>query len=789
YPCMRNLGAEEEGSVLYKQTVLKIRRGLERNTKGRDPLAKSAVKHLKDFSSHYGVRRPVIADIAGGPMATPDEHSTKVKMMVYAILRKHMKCLCLDDEGKPRGHTHIARLLLTAAPSYTSEDQAEFEMLFHTVPDSGESTLSWSRARQCCWQDVQVLVPRETKVGFVDQGPQKSSSRAMEKVKRGNFCDLISLNENSRLCLTIQRDGLFKGRPDQLKQIVENEPGISLSKLLDTHRLSMEMKGILAYIVAQSVWQFYESDWMNTRWNSDTIQFIPGVNLDSEAATQNGIFAWKPYFSVHFGEEDPDFSDCSAFGSGDIHQYPRIRALGVMLVEIGIGKSLESHVQEGSEIAKRNKVWVAAKRYSDSKKPWPGFPFAPYRTAVEHCLEPDNFALRPRTAEVTNAQVEEEAETLRKRRKVLYEKVVSPLENLVKVCGWIDDPSAIGPVSIPQAPQPAIQEPELAVPNNSTTTSLRQSKSWLSGVEYLNSNIIRKLGKRSEGVPARIKIAVLDTGFEENVPFFHSPHRRPRIKDWKDWVEDSPDATDIAGHGTHIVSLIMTIAPDADIYVARVAEDRKGLEGAGDEIVAKAIEWALTKWNVDIISMSFGYRKDRPEIKKVILGGVLSRSEEILYFAAAANFGVREPEMFPARSPHVISMRGSNASGFFPDFNPPPNESEAIVYGTLGVDVPGASIRPDGKQESKSGTSIATAVAAGIAAVLLEYVTWKTQESCDREILRKLRTQQGMLAMFRALSVRSLYDQGHLCVSLQGLLGITEAQRWAKFEDALAKVS
>lgn len=612
------------------------------------------------------------------------------------------------------------------------------------------------------------------------------------------------------------------------------------------------MKGALAYIVAQSVWQFYESDWMNTRWNSDTIQFIPGVRSDdSEAETQNGIFAWKPYLSVRFGEKDPDFGDCSAAGSGEIHRYPRIRALGVMLVEIGMGISLENLVQEGSETAKRNKVWSEAKKHSDSKKPWPKFRFPSYRTAVKHCLEPENFALRPSAkvqakaakmqtrsikppiknpgqvkgvlrnaegpkgqvkgakgqAEGADAQAEEETETIRKRRKTLYEKVVSPLEDLVQVTGWIEDLSALGPVEIPQAPRPAIQEPAPAAPKKgSTTGSLEQSKIWLSGIESLNKTI-SGLGKRSEGLPARIKIAVIDTGYEETVPFFHSPLRRSRLI-WKDWVKDSLDPTDTAGHGTHIVSLIMTIAPEADIYVARVAEDQKGLEGASDETVAKvmfpsalcstgrrrsatdwsqAIEWAWREWKVDIISMSFGYRKVKPEIKKAILDGVLSRSEKILYFAAAANFGVRESEMFPARFESVISMRSCNVNGFFPDSNPPPREDEAIVYGTLGVDVPGASI-PDGKQEPKSGSSIATAVAAGMAAVLLGYATWKAQEGGDPEILRKLKTQRGMLAMFGSLAVRSFHNKGHRCVSLQKLLDITEAQRWAKFEDSLAKV-
>ncbi|KFY79163.1 hypothetical protein V499_01822 [Pseudogymnoascus sp. VKM F-103] len=829
YPCMRDLGMEEEGSPLYVQAEWKIRRGLEMNTKGRDSLAETAIKHIRKFSNHYGVKRPVIADIASGPKATPDEYSTKVKMLVYATLNKHAKCLCYNNERELRGHKHIARLLLKVAQSYTSEDQAEFEILFSATPDASEPVSSWSGTRQCLWQDVQVLVPREKKVGFTDQEPHKSTCRSLERVKEGKFCDLIRLNENSRLCLTVKGGRLFKDSPQQMKQIVENEQGISLSKLLDKYRLSMEMKGALAYIVAQSVWQFYESDWMNTRWNSDTIQFIPGgTSAEGEDETQSGIFAWKPYFSVRFGEKDPDFGDCSAVGSGEIHQYPRIRALGVMLVEIGMGISLENLVQEGSETAKRNKVWVMAKKYSDSKKPWPKFPFSYYRAAVKYSLEPENFTLRPsakvqakatktqnrnieppikaisqvkgvlRNAEGpkgqvigADAQADDEAETIRKRRKLLYKKVVSPLKELVQVGGWIEDLSALGPVETPRILQPAIQEHELepAAPKKGQTTSdLKQSKIWLSDIEFLNNKIISRLGKRSEGLPARIKIAVIDTGFEETVPFFHSPLRRSRLKLWKDWVKDSPEPIDIAGHGTHIVSLIMTIAPEADIYVARVAEDRKGLEGGSGEIVAKAVEWAWTQWKVDIISMSFGYRKDNPEIKKAILGGVLSRSEKILYFAAAANFGVREPEMFPARFASVISLRGSNANGFFPDFNPPPREDEAIVYGTLGVDVPGASISRDGQQEPKSGSSIATAVGAGMAAVLLEYATWKKQEGGDSEILRKLKTQQGMLAMFRSLAVRSLHNQGHLYVSLQKLLGVTEAQRWAKFEDALAKV-
>lgn len=157
---MRDLGIEKEGSLRYLHAESKLRRGLEMNLKRKDPLTETAIKHLRKFSDRYGVRRPVIADIAGGPKATPDEYSTKVKMLVYAILSKHMKCLCCDHEGRPQGHKHVARLLLKVAQSYTQEDEAEFEMLFSTILESADSSANWSIKRQCCWQDAQVLVPR-----------------------------------------------------------------------------------------------------------------------------------------------------------------------------------------------------------------------------------------------------------------------------------------------------------------------------------------------------------------------------------------------------------------------------------------------------------------------------------------------------------------------------------------------------------------------------------------------------------------------------------------------------
>jgi hypothetical protein len=64
-----------------------------------------------------------------------------------------------------------------------------------------------------------------------------------------------------------------------------------------------------------------------------------------------------------------------------------------MLIKIGLGISLKNLVQKSLKTAKRNKVWVMTKKYSDLKKRWPNFLFANYRTVVKHFLKAENFEL------------------------------------------------------------------------------------------------------------------------------------------------------------------------------------------------------------------------------------------------------------------------------------------------------------------------------------------------------------------------------------------------------------
>jgi hypothetical protein len=58
-----------------------------------------------------------------------------------------------------------------------------------------------------------------------------------------------------------------------------------------------------------------------------------------------------------------------------------------------------------------------------------------------------------------------------------------------------------------------------------------------------------------------------------------------RIKKPEDFLNPGGNAYDTCGHGTHCVGLLRTIAPWADIYVARVAKDFES--DLDPEVVAK----------------------------------------------------------------------------------------------------------------------------------------------------------------------------------------------------------
>lgn len=353
------------------------------------------------------------------------------------------------------------------------------------------------------------------------------------------------------------------------------------------------MKLVLAYIVSRSFWQYYDSPWMNTKWCSDTIHFLPERRPDNEEEDDddddddledddNPLYASRPYYVVDFVDEPGPFVEYCDFYSV-IYRYPRLLALCIMLLEIGRGKSL-SVDESGSMEAVLNSNWDLAQRLLKRPKAWGDFDYPDYRRAISSCLNGKLFD--DAGLESENAQADL---VMASRKAVLYESVVLPLERLLKKLGYWDELYNVGPIDS-RGPGAALTIPvSKPLPLKSTLgdTEAGQSGEWLHKLANINNyihNLSRQAGRTNQTARRRIRVAILDTGYDAEAVFFGVSSRRQRLKGWMDCVDGLERPVDENGHGTHTVSLLMKVAPLADIYVARVAKDRGNLRAATENI-------------------------------------------------------------------------------------------------------------------------------------------------------------------------------------------------------------
>lgn len=150
----------------------------------------------------------------------------------------------------------------------------------------------------------------------------------------------------------------------------------------------------------------------------------------------------------------------------------------------------------------------------------------------------------------------------------------------------------------------------------------------------------------------------------------------------------------------------------------------------------------MNEWKVDIISISWGLPR---KIRALEIELANARKAKVLVFASASNAGANAEITFPASLPKIVFCIGSaNSFGRRSDFSPPALGTEK--YSTLGEGVNGAKIlqdmeAPQNVKERRSGTSTATPIAAGIAALFVEYTRQFTSrgEGADNyDNLRKI---------------------------------------------------
>ncbi|HVF92010.1 MAG TPA: S8 family serine peptidase [Blastocatellia bacterium] len=252
---------------------------------------------------------------------------------------------------------------------------------------------------------------------------------------------------------------------------------------------------------------------------------------------------------------------------------------------------------------------------------------------------------------------------------------------------------------------------------------------------------------------AGVTVAVLDTGADLSHPAFAG-----KLLPGYDFVDNDSDPMEMGtyglnamyGHGTHVAGLVSLVAPEAKILPLRVLDP----DGFGDAwVVAKALAYSMdpdgdpsTDDGVDVINLSLGSpgRSSllRDVIKAVACNDKQDRSPNDLpcfspsgrgavVIAAAGNGGSSERE-YPAGD----GLKGTLAVGASTRFD---TLAAFSNYGSwVGVAAPGEDILssvPGGEYGSWSGTSMATPIVAGEAALVRAlYPSLKTAKVVQRII-------------------------------------------------------
>lgn len=155
--------------------------------------------------------------------------------------------------------------------------------------------------------------------------------------------------------------------------------------------------------------------------------------------------------------------------------------------------------------------------------------------------------------------------------------------------------------------------------------------------------------------------------------------------------------------------------------------------------------------------MSFGFVEPVRTIKEEI---DKAASEKIIMLAAPANWGGQKPSAWPACDDKVIDIYATDHLTNRCSFSPtPPTNSEG--FATIGFGVESwwpPSLKQDVRKR-KNGTSVATAIAAGLAAMTLAYMKQlihligsKIRDD-DVETFQLIRSSHGMKAMFERMVI------------------------------------
>ncbi|KAI6774887.1 hypothetical protein HG530_001645 [Fusarium avenaceum] len=532
--------------------------------------------------------------------------------------------------------------------------------------------------------------------------------------------------------------------PAPLERFLCPGQGLPLSLVVQNYKLTDKDKILLAHAIAHSFWQFFGSEMMRHRWTSGDIWFMYEMNDQQITKDQLEL---RVYMSLDFDDQQSAFDDQDK--SMLTHPFPHILGLGLLLLQIGLTRPYKSlaHLPSTSRL---NRDHGAARQLLGEleKAQWARTTHRDiFARAVANCLDPSTFMTNntktkaTQIPSITNSDMGDDG-----RRRKVYTEIVEPLAKLVKIAFKTDSNyvSYLARCKKAEESQSNLRSQIASFHTGKTVVP----HEWLDNLKHISMHVVNLREQKPDNEFKPVKIAVLDTGCNADLPFYKIPSRRKCIKGWKDFMgQESKDTTeessmtDEYGHGSLMTRLVMESAPLAHVYVARVAKHTDELDSSSDRI-AQAIRWAALEAEVDIISMSFGFPHDDDAISKAIEDA--ERSRDIIFLASAGNNAAYQREAFPAR--HRAS-------------NPPITDRNDVVLGTFGDNLPprlnDEITQRFGSHICHPGSSIATAVAAGIAASTIAYadvLSTVLGMQTEKDLVKCLKRTEGMRRLLEKMA-------------------------------------
>lgn len=484
----------------------------------------------------------------------------------------------------------------------------------------------------------------------------------------------------------------------------------------DVAEFEQRDRRVVELLIAYSLLNLDNSRWVKLGLTVDTVSL-------RVTETLNSLERWKPHVSCSLASLD-----------GKDDENVAVLSFGLLLMEMEakrLAEPKEEDAEWGSDRPSRDSM---LKRVLEE---WTGYVEDGYKDIATACL-----LFRQLSEKFYDPSLTQE----KRRAAAMYRYILAPLYRLV-TSGFRAASELFG--ELPRsAPSPSIPAPrtgqlasssglELFDGKEMTTPDPLKVKNAKTFMEELDkfAETIELLAEENPSAPLwapwradKIRIAIIDTGIDNTDNIIKGALDDERIKECCGFVngpDAAPDPNDVQdkfGHGTHVARLVLNAAPSAEVYIAKIADD-KTVNRTDLHRIARAIRWA-TKKRVHIISMSLGLESSIRDIEMdaAIHAAV---SLNISIFAAASNSGGNKPRAYPSIRRGVICIHASDGVGNDGLISPTPLKKRDN-FSTLGICIPS---KWQGVETHISGTSFATPIAAALIANVLEFARHKCELS------------------------------------------------------------